>query len=430
MKKQIASLGAAALLVALAAAPAAATNGMQMIGTNARSTGMGGADVAADSDAAAVSGNPALICGCAPRSANIGFTALMPKLGMTSMGGLNDVDGENQLFLMPQIGYVHRLGQSPVTVGFGLYAQGGMGVDFKDVNTGMGGTDELTSQVAFMRLNPMVAYQATDWATFGATIMLGYAQMKFEFFPNTYSVGFDGAGGTGDDFAGMRVKDLSSFGAAGRLGAQFKLGPQVRLGATYTTKTDLNLDGGTGTLNFGQMRADYDAELDKFTWPQEFEFGFAYLPIPGLTLAADAKWINWSDAIKDPTLKLKDPNSPGIPGSIAVPFAMNWDDQWVFAVGAEYVINPAHTVRVGYNYGKSPVPDNFLNPLFPATVEHHVTLGYGASFGKWVFDVAYEHAFENAQTNMNANMAENPFGPGLEVSHSQDTVTAAVTYRY
>lgn len=430
MKKVLAALGLAVLIGGMWAGPSAATNGMEMIGTNPRSTGMGGADVAADSDAGAVSGNPALICGCAPSSASIGFTVLMPKLGMTSMGGANDIDGEDQVFVMPQLGYVHRVGTSPVTLGIGLYAQGGMGVDFKNVDTGMGTKDELTSQVAFMRLNPIVSYQATDWATLGATVMVGYAQNKFEFFPNTYSVGFDGTGGTGDDFAGMRVKDLSSFGAAARVGAQFKVGPQVRLGATYTSETDLSLDEGSATLNFGQMKAEYDAKMDDFTWPQEAEFGIAYLPIPGLTIAADAKWINWSDAIKQPVLKLSNPDTAGVPESIEIPFGMNWDDQWVYAVGVEYAINQMHTVRVGYNYGKSPVPDDSLNPLFPATVEQHMTVGYGATVGKWVFDVAYEHAFENEQANQTANLQQNPFGPGLEVSHSQNTITASATYRY
>jgi long-chain fatty acid transport protein len=160
------------------------------------------------------------------------------------------------------------------------------------------------------------------------------------------------------------------------------------------------------------------------------EFGFAYMPARGLTLAADAKWINWSDAVKRPVLKLSSPDSAGVPANIEVPFAMNWDDQWVFAIGVEYAINPVHTVRVGYNYGKSPVPDDFVNPLFPAIVEQHATLGYAATMGRWIFDLAYEHAFEKSQTNLNATPAENPFGPGLEVSHSQNTITASATYRY
>jgi long-chain fatty acid transport protein len=161
--------------------------------------------------------------------------------------------------------------------------------------------------------------------------------------------------------------------------------------------------------------------MDEFTWPQEVEFGVAVLPIPGLTVAADAKWINWSDAVNRPVLKASDPNMQGVPSELEIPFEMRWDDQWVFAVGAEYAINPMHTVRAGFNYGKNPIPDETLNPLFPATTEKHLTLGYGLNLGKWTVDVGYEHAFENT--------AANPVST-QEISHSQDTVTAGLTYRY
>ena len=212
------------------------------------------------------------------------------------------------------------------------------------------------------------------------------------------------------------------WGFAGKLGFQYKVGPQWRIGATYTTESSIDLDDGDAELNFGGKKVTYDAKMEDFTWPQEVEFGAAYLPIKGLTLAADVKWINWSATIDKPKLKLSSPNAPVPPGydSISQEFDMNWDDQWVFAIGAEYAINEVHTVRCGFNYGNNPVPDEQLNPLFPAIVTTHLTLGYGANFGKWSMDVAYEHAFEESQENPN----------GTEIDHSQNTVSFAATYRY
>jgi long-chain fatty acid transport protein len=351
--------------------------------------------------------------------------------------GPDSVDGEAQYFMMPQIGYVHSLGGGPLAFGFGLYAQGGMGVDFQKVNTGMGNTDELTSQVSFMRLNPLVSYKVNDAVTLGGTLMIGYSQCKFALYPATYSVGPDGAGGTADDFGGMSVTGLNSFGFAGRVGAQVKLGPMVRLGATYTSESSIKLDGGNAELNFGQMSVNYDAELKDFTWPQEFEAGIAVSPAKGLTVAADVKWINWSAAIDQPVLKISNPDVAGAPTtpfgqgtSDSQTFNMSWDDQWVYAIGVEYAINAMNTLRAGYNYGKSPVPDANLNPLFPATVEQHLTLGYGLTFGQWAVNLAYEHAFEKTQTNNNTDQQVNMFGPGLEVSHSQNTVSLDATYRY
>jgi len=436
MKKVLAALGTTALLGVFAVAPAGATNGMDMIGYGTRSIGMGGADVAVAGDAGNVSGNPAAVAEAAPNSANIGLTLLIPTMSLKhdpdgpGPATVDSVDGEAQYFPMPQIGYVHRVGGGPMALGFGLYAQGGMGVDFKDVNTGMGTKDELTSQVSFMRFNPLLSYKVTDDVTLGATLLVGYSQCQFSFYPGTYSAGMDGKPGTGDDFAGMDVTGLKSFGFAGRVGAQVKVGPMVRLGAMYTSESTIKLDGGNAKLNFGQMKVNYDAELQDFTWPQEAEGGIAVTPAKGLTVAFDVKWINWAAAIDKPVLKISNPDQPVGMTSRDITFDMSWNDQWVYAIGVEYVFNAMNTLRVGYNYGKSPVPDGNLNPLFPATVEQHVTLGYGLTLGRWGVNLAYEHAFENTQVNNNTDQSVNMFGPGLEVSHSQNTVSLETTYRY
>jgi len=429
MKRIFAALGTMALVGTLAAAPAGATNGMDMIGYGTRSIGMGGADVAVAGDASNVSGNPAAVSEATPSSANIGVTLLMPKMSVThyTQSGPDSVDGEAQYFPMPQLGYVHRLKDSGLAIGLGLYAQGGMGVDFKGLNTGMGTTDQLTSQVSFMRLNPIVSYKLNDAVTLGGTLMIGYSSCKFSVYPNTYSAGQDGKPGTRDDFAGMDVTGLDGWGLAGRVGAQVKVGSMVRLGATYTSESTIKLDSGNARLNFGGMKVNYDAELADFTWPQEAEAGVAVTPAKGLTVAADVKWINWSATIDQPKLKMSNPDSAGVPTENTATFDMAWDDQWVYAIGVEYVVNPMHTLRAGFNYGKSPVPDANLNPLFPATVEKHLTLGYGLTLGQWGINLAYEHAFENTQVN---NNAANMFGAGLEVSHSQNTVSLDATYRY
>jgi long-chain fatty acid transport protein len=434
MKKMFAALGTTALLGALFAAPAGATNGMDMIGYGTRSIGMGGADVAVAGDAGNVSGNPAAVSEVSPSSANIGVTFLMPDLGLqhNTPGGPDSVDGEpaGLSFWMPQLGYVHRLKDSPLSFGFGLYAQGGMGVDFQNVATGMGTQDELTSQVSFLRLNPLVSYKVNEAVSVGATLMVGYSQAEFTMYPETYSVGPDGTPGTGDDFAGMDVSKLKSFGFAGRVGAQVAVGPMVRIGATYTSESSIKLKDGNAKLNFGVMDVNYDAEMQDFTWPQEVEAGIAVTPAKGLTVAADVKWINWSAAIDQPVLKISNPDQPVPLTSRDITFDMAWDDQWVYAVGVEYAFNAMHTLRAGYNYGKSPVPDGNLSPLFPAIVEQHVTVGYGLTLGQWAVNLAYEHAFENTQVNNTADQQVNPFGPGLEVSHSQNTFSMEATYRY
>jgi long-chain fatty acid transport protein len=337
------------------------------------------------------------------------------------------VDGNDEIFPLPYLAYAQQLGEnSPWTVGIDFFAQGGMGVDFEDFPT-PGGLGSFDSQVRYGRLTGAAAYRATDQISLGLAVMAGYADMKFSLFP---------------EFAGgLDADGMSSFGIAARLGGHYMVNEMISLGIQWTTKTKMDMDGGEATINFGPMGGNvtYDAEMQDFGWPQEVEFGVAVQATSQLLLAFDAKWINWSESMDVVTLKVSEPPA-GFPGtpfptmtggfSDELPFNMNWDDQWVFAVGAEYAINPTHTVRVGYNYGKNPVPDANLSPLFPAIVEHHVTVGYGYTAKKWALDFAYEHAFENTQTNNNPNPMENPFGPGVEVSHSQNTVHCSFTYFY
>ena len=128
-----------------------------------------------------------------------------------------------------------------------------MGVDFQDVTTGMGTKDELTSQVSFLRLNPLVSYKVNEAVTLGATLMVGYSQAEFSMYPETYSPGRT-ARPARVTTSRAWTSELTSFGFAGRVGAQVKVGPMVRLGATYTSESTIKLDGRQrATLNFGAM---------------------------------------------------------------------------------------------------------------------------------------------------------------------------------
>jgi long-chain fatty acid transport protein len=401
---------------------------MNMIGYSVRSSGMGGADVALGSDCAGVSGNPASIGMCSPRSLSAGISLLMPKLSVLNSSMGLDLAGEDQVFPLPYIAYAQRMGDvSPWTLGVDVYAQGGMGVDFKGFPTGPTTTDDFSSQVMYLRFTGAARYAVSDMFSIGLSAMGGYAGMDFAMFPESQG--------------GMDVEGLSSFGYSGRLGVLLKASDAISFGAQYTMETSLDLDGGTASINFGEPtgKVDYDAKMENFTWPQEAEFGVAVMPSSCFTIAADVKWIDWSSAIEVVDLVVtnppagypSDPFPDGMGGyTNTLPFTMNWEDQWVYAVGLEYVINPVHTARLGYNYGKSPVPDDYLSPLFPATVEQHATVGYGLDLGNWGIDLAYEHAFENKQTNNNDNPMENPFGPGIEVDHSQSTLHFSASYSF
>jgi len=56
----------------------------------------------------------------------------------------------------------------------------------------------------------------------------------------------------------------------------------------------------------------------------------------------------------------------------------NWENQTVYKLGVQYGVNNRLQVRAGYNYGKTPIPDDMVtfNLLAPAPWEHHYSLGF------------------------------------------------------
>ncbi len=408
---------------------ALATNGMNMIGYGVRSSGMGGADAAADAGFAGVAGNPATMGKLNDRGMALGVSLLMPKLNVSNEAMGLDLDGEDQIFPLPYIAYTQRLGSdSPWILGMEAYAQGGMGVEFLNFPTSATTSDKISSNVMFMRLTGAASYQVNEKLTLGLSAIGGYAKMDFAMFP----------GGAG----GMDVTDMTDMGFAGRFGLQFKVCDRMTIGAVYTSEAALDLKDGNAAINFGTAGGgviDYAAQMNDFAWPQEAEFGIAFQPSSDWLVAVDTKWINWESSMDVVTLEVSDPPD-GYPATPfpdgqggytdSMPFQMKWEDQMVYALGVEYSINEMNTVRAGFNHGCSPVPDDYLSPLFPAIVENHATVGYGLNLGNLSFDLAYEMGFENTQTNDNTNAMVNPFGPGITVSHSQNTIHFETAYSF
>ena len=58
----------------------------------------------------------------------------------------------------------------------------------------------------------------------------------------------------------------------------------------------------------------------------------------------------------------------------------DWDNQTVVSLGGGYGFTEKFTGRVGANVSNNPVPSKYLNALFPAIVENHLTFGAGYGF--------------------------------------------------
>jgi long-chain fatty acid transport protein len=116
-------------------------------------------------------------------------------------------------------------------------------------------------------------------------------------------------------------------------------------------------------------------------------------------------------------------------GAIIAPFQQDWNDQIVLAMGLSYQFNDALTGRIGYNYANNPIPNQFVNYLWPAIAENHYTGGFGYAFNKQsAFNFALSYVPEVSVTGTGAAM---PAGNGgMQINHSQVNWQLMYTYKF
>ena len=427
--RQLAML--ALLFFALVPRPAAATNGMYLTSYGAESAGRGGANLAISDRTLALNFNPAGIAQLQGNHVSVNLSLLAPSLTFENMVNPT-TDAQNRIFPLPAFAYVRAGRETPWSWGVGFLAQGGMGATFENLNTFFGTRDETFTEVRFGTLTPVVAYSLSEDMSVGLAANLGYSDVAFRFFPET---SFFNTQDPASSFFGVSMDRASGFQYNLRAGWWWRPRPRFSIGVIYQTETESQFTGGDTEFNFGAhpflgRKVAYTSEVKGFTFAAQAGIGFAWRPADRWVLALDVKRYFWDSAIDTISVIARDPNVAGAPPEIVLPFVFNWKDQWVFALGADYRVNERLTVRAGYNYGENPVPDATLTPLFPATVEHHLSAGMSWLKGSLTYEVALEHAFNKAQVNPNPDPRVNPFAPGAGVDHQQWTLSFGVSWAW
>lgn len=397
---------AALLAVAGIASPAFATNGMNMEGYGPVATGMGGASMAYDNGTAAVVNNPATLGLMASGTSrlDIAVGGLHPDV-KAKMTGMPDVKSGGDAYYMPAIGYVRKDGK--LSYGVGVFSQGGMGTEYA-AGTFMsaGSPGDTRSELGVGRLIVPVAYQASPDLTVGGSIDFVWATLDLKMAASTAMLGGMVTGGSGmlfsqlpglmsmnwarvdfsdgNDFSGA----AKGYGWAGNLGVTYRINNALTVGAAYHSKTSLSdLETGNagasmtaGMMGGAAMFADSGKiKVRDFQWPETYAVGVSFQAMPQLQLVADVKHIGWKKVMKNFKMTYE---SAGMGGSVDFTMPQEWKDQTVLQLGATYMVNSQLAVRAGYNGSRNPIPDSYLNALFPAIVKDHYTLGVGYAFSK------------------------------------------------
>ncbi|WP_426811371.1 OmpP1/FadL family transporter [Pseudomonas sp. WOUb67] len=235
-------------------------------------------------------------------------------------------------------------------IGFGMYGNFGLALDYDDDWTGRYFTQE--AAIIGISFQPTFAYKFTDDLTvgIGPRMMLGY--YRTEMAINNSLLGLvDRPDGQ------LEYKD-TDVGMGLNLGLMYQLTPHTRLGLAYTSKVKLEFedsphvsDINNPIINAALNRLAVDTlELD-MNVPQTVTFSVAHEMDDQWTLLGSLGWQDWSD-FGDIGVEV-DANAADVSRTVD----RQYKDTWHASIGAQYQMTKQLRLSFGVGYDSSAVDD-------------------------------------------------------------------------
>ena len=392
MKKSAAALVLTGVSVAVSTAFAA---GFQL--TEQSSLGAGrayaGAGIVGD-DLSAVHYNPAgmtLLEGTR-------FQAGGVWIGINADYDGNDGTSENGRLKGQMIpaGYVTHQVNDKVWLGFAMTVPYGMGTEY-DRNW-EGNQRGTSAKIYTFDMNPNIAYKVSDFISIGGGISVQYAKAKLGMGMGSLKTI------AGDLGIGHAKLEADSWDWGFNLGVMISPTDRLRFGLAYRSAIEHDADGHTNLSNSELLQSITTAAgmpMNSLTvnssaslkTPDTVMLTGTWEATDQLRLSGLIRWANWSNF---DTLKIHN-SSPVDIGSLAGklqgiiidPYASSklgqlsetqiendWQDTWLFSIGADYKINSDFTVRGGIAYETSPIDDQSTRmAVIPDTDRLWLSLG-------------------------------------------------------
>lgn len=295
----------------------------------------------------------------------------------------SDVSGESEngrlKGQMIPAGYVTHQVNDQVWLGFAMTVPFGMGTEYsKDWEGANRGTN---AKIYTFDMNPSIAWKVSDFLSIGGGISVQYAKAELGMGLHHDLLGKIGHGKV----------EADSWDWGFNLGVMISPTDKLRFGLAYRSSIEHEAEGDTklsnitNKMNLNQLLGGQNlAMTTTIETPDTVMLTGTWEATDQLRLSGLIRWANWS--------KFKELNIENdLPfvvesqlESMASQFKKlsienDWQDTWLFSVGADYKINSAFTVRGGIAYETSPIDDQSTRmAVIPDT--DRVWLSLGASW--------------------------------------------------
>jgi long-chain fatty acid transport protein len=271
-------------------------------------------------------------------------------------------DGGQQGGFVPGLGtfYARPLGER-FAIGASVVGLAGGALDPDDAWAGRFVVTDLNLTV--LSANPVLSYRVNDVISVGAGVSVNYARLDFELALPSVGPRPEGE---------VEMSGVDDVLPGWNLGVLFELSQRTRLGLTYRSELDFEMDGDFDVRNtpplfqaLGLRDGDVQAELPL---PQFVRGSFHHQLTDEVALLGDVGWEDWS--VNDFT-PLRGPAGR----TLEVP--RKWRDTWHLGAGVEWRVAPRWLLQTGVGYDSSPVKERSTNlPDMPSDDQWRLSFGF------------------------------------------------------
>ena len=420
MKQARAAIIVTACIAAMSCASAAYPLAYRLYDQNAAAMGSASAVTASIKGPASIYYNPAALAAYPTDKQNnisAGFNYLMPHFEYENNAGVSE-DADSKNYISPQLYYAFNPADKPYAFGFGLFSSFGLGTHWED--TGSLRYANTSSELTTIDANPSFSYKVSDELSVGAGLDYVSADAVLEKKVD-YGLLLGAPGAY--DVQSKLEGDGDGYGY--NVGFLYKISEQDRVGFLYRSHVNLDIEGTTKLLGVptpagpATIRSDASTTLEL---PAYIRTGYAHDFTQKLTIEADIDWTQW-DTVDTLTVHNDNP----MIGDVSS--AKNYNNAFLYAVGASYAYSETVDLRCGYVYVETPVEEKYFEPMVPDSNRHAFHLGASYHIGDFSLDAGYQLLlFE--ERSINNSLGEPYSTVDGDYSSYANNVSLAVNYGF
>ncbi|WP_242926142.1 OmpP1/FadL family transporter [Pontibacter vulgaris] len=387
MKSKILALLGGTLLSGVAMA-----GGYQVNLAGQRQIGMGHTGTGLALDNASIFFNPGAMSHLRENGVTIGGSAIFSKIAYRALEpGNTEARTDNPAGTPFQVYGVYGI-TDKLKAGIGVYTPFGSTVKWGNEWSGRFGLEQLKLSAVYIQ--PTLSYKITEKLGVGAglTYVLGSVNLQRSIPVQDQQGNY-----------GHAELDGDATGVGYNVGVYFAPTEKISLGLSYRSQVDVNVEEGDATFT---VPASLDARFPDTKFeatlplPATLTLGIGIKPTDKLTLAIDVNRVEWS-AYKSLRFDYEEPVSRPAPEGLVSENARNYEDSYIYRIGAEYKATDALALRAGAYYDSSPVQDGYLTPETPDADARGVSVGLGYNLSeKLSLDASFLYINKKERTDL------------------------------